>query len=207
MAPGIVDSARAVRPGEELDEARLEAFLRERLGLLGPLRVEQFPSGYSNLTYLLRMGDKELVLRRPPIGARIATAHDMGREYRILDRLAPVYPRAPRPLLYEDGALLGAPFYVMERVTGLILRRDVPPGLTLGADEMARLSTALLDVLVELHEVDAAAAGLGELGRPEGYVERQVTGWTQRYRNARTDDHPSLERVAAWLGEHDYRSE
>jgi aminoglycoside phosphotransferase (APT) family kinase protein len=190
-----------VRQGELLDQPRLEGFLRERLALSGPLRVEQFPAGYSNLTYLLRMGERELVLRRPPIGARIATAHDMGREYRILERLAPVYPKAPRPLLYDEGTLLGVPFYLMERVRGVILRRDLPEGLALGAQQMARLSTTLLEVLAELHAVDCAGAGLADLGRPDGYVLRQLGGWSDRYAKARTDDVPELERVAAWLAE------
>jgi aminoglycoside phosphotransferase (APT) family kinase protein len=199
---GLVDSPGRVRQGEELDQDRLAAFLRERSGLDGPLEVQQFPSGYSNLTYLLRVGGRELVLRRPPFGARIATAHDMGREYRILTRLAPVYAKVPRPILYEEeSTVLGAPFYLMERVTGVILRRSVPAGLALGPEAMRRLSRALLEGLADLHAVDVSAAGLADLGHPEGYVLRQVRGWSERYLKARTDEVPSLERVAAWLPE------
>src|SRR6516162_9677320 len=113
-----------VRPGEELPVAALDAYLAERLPGAGPLTVEQFPHGHSNLTYLLRMGDKEFVLRRPPFGNQVKTAHDMGREFRVLSRLSAVYPPAPRPYVYcDDTNVLGAPFYVMERRRGVVLRR------------------------------------------------------------------------------------
>src|SRR5262245_33863176 len=118
MNPAWLDQPRSPRPGEELDVVKLAAFLRDRLSDgSGPLEVAQFPRGYSNLTYLLRLGSRELVLRRPPVGARIKTAHDMGREFRILSRLQGIYARAPKPLLHcEDETVLGAPFYLMERV-------------------------------------------------------------------------------------------
>src|SRR6266496_4276318 len=120
--PDLNDKSRPVRDGEELDSSRLLAYLQEQIpGLEGPLTVEQFPAGYSNLTYLLRTSDRELVLRRPPVGAKIKTAHDMGREYRILSHLHPVYHKVPRPLLFcQDESVLGASFYVMERVAGII---------------------------------------------------------------------------------------
>ena len=197
-----LDATRPPRPGEELDAARLRAYLAGRLPELeGPLAIEQFPSGHSNLTYLVRAGARDLVLRRPPFGAKIKTAHDMGREHRILSALAPVYPKAPRPLVYcEDEHVLGAPFYLMERVRGVVLRGSLPAAaLALDAASMRRLSTALVDTLAELHGVDAAAAGLGELGHPAGYVRRQVEGWTERYLKAKTDDVPAIEEVAAWL--------
>lgn len=199
-----IDRPRTVRPGEELDTAALEAYLKEHIpDVAGPLVVEQFPSGYSNLTYWLRMGDQELVLRRPPFGANIKTAHDMGREYRILSHLVEVYPKVPRPLAYcEAASVLGAPFYVMERVKGVILRATPPTGLVLSPDVMRRLSESFVDNLVELHAVDYEAARLGDLGRPEGYVGRQVKGWAERYKNARTDDIPEVERAAGWLAEH-----
>jgi aminoglycoside phosphotransferase (APT) family kinase protein len=203
MNTNWIDRPRAVRPGEELDPDRLEAYLKEHIpNFTGPIAVEQFPSGYSNLTYLLRAGDQELVLRRPPFGANIKTAHDMGREYRILSHLINVYPKVPRPLAYcDDASVLGAPFYVMERVTGVILRAMPPKGLDLSPELMRRLSEAFIDNLVELHAVDYQAAGLGAVGRPEGYVARQVKGWTERYKNARTDDLPEVEQAAAWLAE------
>jgi aminoglycoside phosphotransferase (APT) family kinase protein len=193
----------SVRQGEELPNERLMAYLSEHLtGLDGPLIVEQFPAGFSNLTYLLRIGDRELVLRRPPIGAKIKTAHDMSREYRILSHLYPVYKKVPRPLLFcDDDAIVGAPFYVMERVNGVILRAQPPRGIDLNPGLMRGLSQTFIENLVEIHEVDYEAAGLGELGSPQGYVQRQVEGWTKRYLNARTDDVPAIERLAEWLVE------
>jgi aminoglycoside phosphotransferase (APT) family kinase protein len=198
------DQAAAVRPGEELDTSKLQTYLDQHLpGLHGPISVAQFPAGHSNLTYLLRIGERELVLRRPPFGAKIKTAHDMGREYRILSHLVEVYPRVPRPLLYcQDESVLGAPFYVMERLTGVILRASAPQGLELSPALMRGLSENFVDNLVEIHGVDYEAAGLGELGQPAGYVKRQIEGWTRRYHNARTDGVTHVEQVAAWLAEH-----
>jgi aminoglycoside phosphotransferase (APT) family kinase protein len=204
--PEWLDRTRAVRPGEELDVTWLEKHLAEKVpGLTGPLVVEQFPGGHSNLTYLLRMGDTELVLRRPPFGAKaIKSGHDMGREYRILSGLLPVYPKVPRPLIYrgEGESPMGVPFYVMERVRGVIIRAKPPKGLELTPELMRRLSENFVDNLVQLHAVDWRAAGLGEIGKPEGYLGRQVAGWTERYGKARTDDIPEMEQVAKWLGEH-----
>ena len=200
----IVDQARAVRAGEELPNEQLFDYLAAHLSdLKAPLTVEQFPAGFSNLTYLLRLGDRELVLRRPPVGAKIKTAHDMGREYRILSHLHPVYNKVPRPLLFcEDERILGAPFYVMERVKGIILRAQPPQGIELSAEVMRGLSRTFVGTLAEIHEVDYEAAGLGDLGSPQGYVKRQVEGWTKRYYNARTDDVPSIEQLADWLAQH-----
>lgn len=203
-----VDRPAEVRPGEELDLERLGAYLEEHLpGFTGVLEVLQFPAGYSNLTYVLRAstadGDRELVLRRPPFGSEVATAHDMGREHRVLTALARVWSRAPRPLLLcDDPKVLGAPFYVMERVEGVILRDRPPAGVELGPETLQGLSRSFVEAFAELHGLDYRAAGLGDLGRPEGYVKRQVRGWTKRYLAARTDDVPGVERAAAWLAEH-----
>jgi aminoglycoside phosphotransferase (APT) family kinase protein len=203
MSANLIDQAQAPRPGEQLDAAKLDRWLRERLpAWSGPIGISQFPRGYSNLTYLLGVGERELVLRRPPFGASIKSAHDMGREFRILSQLHRVYARAPAPLWYcEDETVLGAPFYVMERVCGIILRAQPPPGLALAPELMRRLSENFIDNLAAIHAIDFAAAGLGELGRPAGYVARQIAGWTKRYRDARTDDVPAMERVATWLAE------
>jgi aminoglycoside phosphotransferase (APT) family kinase protein len=198
-----MDEARPVREGEQLDLARLREYLAGHLpGGDLPISVEQFPHGHSNLTYLVRRGEDEWVLRRPPFGNRVKTAHDMGREYRILSRLCRVYAPAPAPLLYcEDEAVLGAPFYLMERRRGVILRgapradRPIPPDL------VRRLCETLVDNMALLHGLDLRSAGLEEQGKPQGYVERQVTGWTKRYQDARTDDIPDVERAAAWLAE------
>jgi aminoglycoside phosphotransferase (APT) family kinase protein len=197
-----LDRAESVRQGAELDLDRLRGWLGEH-GLAGDIEVRQFPRGYSNLTYLLRAGDREIVLRRPPPGVKIASAHDMGREHRILSRLHAVWPKAPRPLAFcEDESILGAPFYVMERVPGVILRAKTPPGLELGPERMRALSERLVDTLVEIHAVDLDAAGLADLGKPQGYIERQVRGWTERYRKAQTDEVPEFDEVARWLAEH-----
>ena len=199
---GTIDAAAAVREGEALDVAKLDAWLAEVLPeLQGPLSVAQFPGGYSNLTYLLRKGEHELVLRRPPFGARVKSGHDMGREYRVLAGLAPVYPPAPRPLAQcNDAAVIGAPFYVMQRRRGLIVRKQLPEGIT--PELLGRMCESLVDELVALHAVDLDAAGLRDLGHPEGYVRRQVEGWTARWHKARTDDVPDIEALAAWLDAH-----
>jgi aminoglycoside phosphotransferase (APT) family kinase protein len=196
-----LDDTTPVRPGEELPLVPLEAYLREHFPeACGSLSVEQFPHGHSNLTYLVRLGDRELVLRRPPFGNRVKTAHDMGREYRVLSKLWAIYPPAPRPYLYcENESILGAPFYIMERQRGIVLRKTLPPGMTIDPETARRLDTALIDNLARLHALDFRAAGLGDLGKPEGYVVRQVTGWSDRYTAARTDDVAAMERVARWL--------
>jgi aminoglycoside phosphotransferase (APT) family kinase protein len=199
-----VDGAVPVRAGEELPGEVLFNYLATRLPeITSPLTIEQFPAGFSNLTYLLRFADRELVLRRPPIGAKIKTAHDMSREYRILSHLYPVYKKVPRPLLFcDDESILGAPFYVMERVNGIILRANLPADIELTPALMHTLSKTFIENLAEIHEIDYEAAGLGELGSPQGYVQRQVEGWTKRYYNARTDDVPAIERLARWLHQH-----
>jgi aminoglycoside phosphotransferase (APT) family kinase protein len=204
MPADLIDQPQKTRPGEELDTAKLEAWLRKtQPNLVGSLEISQFAKGYSNLTYLLRVGERELVLRRPPFGARIKTAHDMGREYRILSHLMAVYPKVPRPVAYcEDESVLGAPFYLMERVKGTILRSKSPDGLELTPALMQRLSESFIDNLAEIHGVNCLAAGLGDLGKPQGYVTRQVEGWIRRYQNARTDDIPEMQLVAEWLDQH-----
>jgi aminoglycoside phosphotransferase (APT) family kinase protein len=193
-----------VRPGEELPSDRLLAYLQNHLPeIQGTLIIKQYPAGFSNLTYLLKAGPHELVLRRPPIGAKIKTAHDMGREYRILSHLYPVYKKVPRPLLFcDDESILGAPFYVMERVNGIILRAKPPEDIHLSPETMRGLSHTFVENLAEIHEVDYDAAGLGDLGAPQGYVKRQVEGWTRRYQNARTGDVLSIEQLSRWLLQH-----
>lgn len=199
----IVDEPRPIRPGEELDLVKLSVFLETELGVAAPVSVEQFPGGHSNLTYLVRHGDREYVLRRPPHGSKVKSAHDMGREVTVLSALAPVYERAPRVIAYEaTGEVLGAPFYLMERRRGVILRKDLPAELANDHPRVRRICEILIDALVDLHAVDYAAAGLGDFGKPAGYIERQVTGWTERYKNSQTDDLPAVTEVAAWLATH-----
>jgi aminoglycoside phosphotransferase (APT) family kinase protein len=187
----IEDATRTVRAGEELDLVRLAAFLRSQGLPPDGLSQEQFPKGHSNLTYLVRAGGRELVLRRPPYGSKVRTAHDMGREARILLKLQPVFPLAPRVVaLCDDVSVLGAPFYLMERLHGVILRGPEPPGLALSPEQARRVGVSFARTLAALHAVDFRAAGLE--GKPEGYVRRQ---------DARTEDVPEIEAIARWLAE------
>ncbi len=197
------DKSKAVRKGEELDQANLEKYLRANLSdVQGDMLIEQFPNGFSNLTYFIKIGEKQFVLRRPPFGANIKSAHDMGREYKILHALSQSYPKAPTPYLYtEDESIIGAPFYVMERVEGVILRAKMPTAMQPEATQMKGIAEGLVDTFVELHQVDYQGVGLGDLGKPEGYVERQITGWTKRYFKSKTDEIPKLEKAAAWLAD------
>ncbi len=194
-----------VRQDEDFDRDRLAGFLSGKLpGSDGPLEVVQFAGGHANLTYLLRYGDREYVLRRPPLGPVAASAHDMGREYRVLSVLYRAYPMAPRAFLYnEDVSIIGAPFFVMERRRGIVVRRAVPPEFGGGEDAGVnrRMSEALIDALADLHEVDYAAIGLDTLGKPQGFLRRQIDGWTARYERARTTDWPVVHELAAWLRE------
>jgi aminoglycoside phosphotransferase (APT) family kinase protein len=196
------DRAKSVREGEELDLQKLAPYLRRELGEEGELTVEQFPGGHSNLTYLLKLGDRELVLRRPPFGSKVKRAHDMGREHRVLSKLCKRKRWAPAPLLFcDDHDVIGADFYVMERKHGVVLRRKLPEGLTIDEAAARRLSETLLDTFVELHAIDYEAVGLGDLGKPEGFVRRQVEGWTRRYDKSQTDDIPQMPKVAKWLAD------
>lgn len=199
----FIDKTKPVREGETFETAKVEAFLKSAIpSLEGTLTVEQFPGGHSNLTYLLKIGGRELVFRRPPFGRKVKTAHDMGREYRIQKALKPFFPYCPEPLAYtEDESIIGCPFYVMERIRGIILRRDLPEGLSFSADETRALCEKFIDVYVALHHVDYKKADLQAYGKPEGYVRRQTEGWSQRYRQSRTDDAPDFEGVMSWLHE------
>lgn len=200
-AAPLPEEARPPRPGEELDTGVVASALARTLpGFEGAVEVAQFPGGASNLTYLVRAAGREWVLRRPPFGTKARSAHDMGREYRILSRIHEAFPYAPRPVLFcADRDVLGEEFYLMERLQGLILRRDLPAGMSLSPEQAAALCRNLVDVHAELHAIDYAAAGLGELGHPDGYVARQVAGWSERYRAARTEDVPDNEALMAWL--------
>lgn len=199
-------SEATIRPraGDELPAAELNAYLRKQLpGFEGTRDIRQFPGGFSNLTYLLDTNLGTWVLRRPPRGAAIQSAHDMAREYRVLERLRRIYGRIPAPvLLCEDASVLGAPFYLMERVEGVILRNAPPKGMDLGPDKMHAISEAAVDNLALLHQIDIQATGLTELGKVDGYVARQVAGWIKRYQNALTDDLPEMEALAQWMTTH-----
>jgi aminoglycoside phosphotransferase (APT) family kinase protein len=165
-----------------------------------PIDCKQFPSGFSNLTYLIQSGDRELILRKPPLGKKAKTAHDMHREYRILKALKPVFPYVPEPLLYVDSPdLIGSSFYIMERIKGIILRKNLPAGLYFSKNDAKKLCENWITVLCKLHSVDYQKAGLDGFGKPEGYVKRQIEGWSARYRDAKTKDAPDFEGVMQWL--------
>ncbi|GAA3052646.1 phosphotransferase family protein [Actinokineospora globicatena] len=190
-----------VRPEDAFDVPAVHAWVRSTVDVPdGEPEVRQFPGGASNLTYLLRYPGRELVLRRPPVGRKAVSAHDMRREYRVQRQLKPVYPYVPDVIgLCEDHGILGSDFYLMGRVPGTILRGDLPPDMTLAPAEARALATTLVDRLVDLHRVDPAAAGLGDLGKGAGYVGRQVRGWTERYAAARTPNVPDFVPVTDWL--------
>jgi aminoglycoside phosphotransferase (APT) family kinase protein len=196
-----VDESVEIREGEELDNALVESFLRDSIqGLDGAFAIRQFPGGFSNLTYSIRVGNREMVLRRPPFGKKAKTAHDMNREYKILSALYPVFPYCPKPLAYtEDESIMGCPFYVMERIPGIILRKDIPKEMAFSGTHARTLCENMIDHLYRLHTLDYNDIGLGNFGKPQGYVNRQVTGWVKRYRNARTPDVPDFEPVIGWL--------
>ena len=199
--PPRLDEPGAFRPGEELDRAALERWIRGVTGdRHGALEIAQFGKGHSNLTYFVRLGDREWVLRRPPFGTHVATAHDMGREFRVLSRLHELYPPAPRAEHFcDDTAILGAPFFLMERVRGVIIRKDVPRGVTLDEDTARRLCASFVEHFARIHEVNLAAIGLEDLGNPVGYIGRQVDGWTRRYHGSQTDDIADVTAVTSWL--------
>ena len=203
-----VDSA-PIRPGEELNLARLQEYLRGRLdGVEEGIVLEQFPGGHSNLTYLLKTAGNEYVLRRPPLGPVAPRAHDMVREYRILDAVSPHFPPAPRVYLAcEDPEVIGATFFIMERRRGLVLRRAVPTAYRDLADLPRRASQAFTDCLAQLHSIDIFRHGLDSLGRPEGFLERQVRGWTGRWERSKTEDLPEMAHLRDWLIERLPRSQ
>ena len=186
----------AVREEDRFDVAAMHAWLRGYVGFDELPEVMQFRSGASNLTYLLKYPGRELVLRRPPVGMKAASAHDMKREFLIQSRLQPVYPLVPSMVaLCDDQSVIGSDFYVMDRVVGDIFRRDIPESVT--AADVSVMADSLINGLVQLHAVDASI--LSELNKGHGYVQRQVEGWSKRYRNALTDDVPNGEKVMAWL--------
>ena len=199
------DEAVEVREEDAFDVPRLAGWLRAHADGVPDHtpEVRQFPGGASNLTYLLRYPSQDLILRRPPAGVKARGAHDMSREFTIQSRLAPVFDRVPRMVAFcDDHDVMGSDFYVMERLEGTILRRDLPRDVALSPDDARTLCTRFLDVLVELHSVDPAQAGLDGLGKGAGYVRRQVRGWSDRFRAARTDNVGDYERVMGWLDAH-----
>lgn len=199
----LLDQPRDVRDEDRLDVGRVDEFLKNHVdGLRGEPTIRQFPGGASNLTYLIAYRDRELVLRKPPAGARVQSAHDMLREARVMAALKPHYPHVPRIFaICNDHAVLGSDFYVMERVSGIILRRDLPPEMGLDAVGVRKLCTGFIDRLVELHKVDASHPDIASIGKGDGYIARQVAGWSERWRGAMTDESEPCDGVLAWLAQ------
>ena len=195
------DRGGAVRAGEELDVAAVDAWLRAQgVALEGEPQVTQFSGGASNWTYRLQYPNRDLILRRPPAGTKAKSAHDMGREYLVQSALKPHYPAVPTMVaLCTDPAVIGSDFYVMDRIVGLIPRAHLPRGVALDAAQTRTLCTNVIDKLIELHRVDYRAAGLESLGKGAGYARRQVEGWSERYLKAKTWNVPSFKRVREWL--------
>lgn len=196
-----IDQPTATRDGETPDLKKLNSYLFTHVPEVSEVQtIMQFPSGYSNLTFCLTTKDKEFILRRPPIGANIKSAHDMGREFKVLSKLKKSYSKVPTPIVYcESEEIIGASFYIMERIQGVILRATNAPNLSISVELFEKLSKALVDNLVVLHALDINVTGLAELGKPEGYVQRQVEGWTKRYYAAETDVLDEMNSLADWL--------
>src|SRR5262245_16698579 len=207
----LTDTA-AIRPGEELDWKALEAYLSEHLPsklegeAINPqadFAVAQFPGGHSNLTYCVRLGDREFVMRRPPFGPVAPTAHDMPREYRLLAAINPHFRLAPKPyLLCEDATVIGAPFYLMERRRGVVVRQSIPPEVGDDLDLRRRISESMVNTLADLHAVDIQSTGLVNIGKPAGFVRRQVEGWAGRWERSKTTELDEMNETADWLVEH-----
>ncbi|MEL6590663.1 MAG: phosphotransferase family protein [Bacteroidota bacterium] len=196
-----IDQAKDIRQGEQFELQALQNYLNQHLADFGNITdVRQFPGGYSNLTYLIKTDQREYVLRRPPFGANIKSAHDMGREYRVLKTLEGHYEAIPEAVLYcEDAEVLGAPFYLMERVKGVILRPSNPPKPLPSPELMRKISVATVDNLAKLHSLELEQSGLLQLGKPEGYTQRQVEGWIRRYQKAKTDEVADMDAIAEYL--------
>lgn len=202
------------RPGETLDVERLSKYFASR-GLDGEIEIRQFPAGSSNLTYLIRIDGEELVLRRPPHGNTVKTAHDMRREFDVLSKLASSYSPAPKPLFFcDDESVIGSEFYLMERRQGIVIRgglstKQITDDNVAAAIErfesdrsfQTTICRGFIWNLAKLHAFEPAAIGLDGLGKPEGYNRRQVEGWTRRYMAAKTHELPELESVVVWLNE------
>ena len=190
-----------VRQGEELDAKQLDNVLKTVVpGLQGEPIIKQFPSGASNLTYLIGYDNRELVLRRPPPGAKAASAHSMIREYRVISALEKAYPAVPKAFFYtDDESMLGSEFYLMEKIDGVLVKDKIPAAWRFSESDHNRFSKVIFDKLIELHTVNIKVAGLSEFGKPQGYAERQIRGWNKRFANAHTPDVPAFEDVREWL--------
>lgn len=199
-----------VRKGEELDKQKVAQFIHKNFPQVpySELEIKQFGAGASNLTYLLKIGDWEAVLRRPPLGPVAPKAHDMEREYRILNNLYRLYPSAPEPYIYSnDPSIVGSHFFIMERRKGIVLDTDFPESVTYTPELGRQISQIMVDQLVKLHQIDYTKTDLLSISRPKGFMERQVAGWTKRYERSKTDDISGVEELTKWLEKHAFTSE
>lgn len=195
----------SVRSGEELNIEQLTLFIREAIEGLpeGELQIRQFGAGHSNLTYALEIGEWEAVLRRPPLGPVATKAHDMEREFNVLSALYPVYSTVPKPIVFSDDvSIIGSPFFIMERRRGIVLDTVFPEGEELSEEIGRKVSTLMVDKLVELHAIDYKKTALVDMVKPDGFLERQVQGWIGRYDNAKTEDIPEAKELTTWLQQH-----
>jgi aminoglycoside phosphotransferase (APT) family kinase protein len=191
----------SIRKGEELDNKAIEVFIRKNLPDLPkePLSITQFSAGRSNLTYQLKIGDWEAVLRRPPLGPVAPKAHDMEREFNIIKEIHPFFSAAPKPYLFADESVIGSPFFLMERKHGVLLDTDFPEGVEVTEDLCKGISETMVDRLVSLHNIDYKKTRLANMTKPEGFMERQVHGWIARYERAKTEDIPHVEELKHWM--------
>jgi aminoglycoside phosphotransferase (APT) family kinase protein len=198
------DKPGEIRKGEELPVESLEGYLKDKVpGLSGVMKIKQFPGGHSNLTYLISFGDREMVMRRPPFGSKVKSAHDVGREYRMLSALSPVFPCAPRPILQtEDVSVIGCPFFIMEKLKGIVIRGEIPDGMVLTPEHAEKMCRNLIKTQCTLHMIDYQGIGLKNFGKPLGYMKRQVEGWSNRYEGSKTPDAPDCSGIMVWLAHH-----
>lgn len=199
---GFSETTIPVRKGEEIDKRKLEDFLRASIEGLpgGELEIRQFGAGHSNLTYALKIGDWQSVLRKPPLGPVAPKAHDMEREFKILQSLAPIFSAAPKPYVYsEDTTITGSPFFIMERRHGIVLDTEFPAGTETTTELGRKISEKMVDTLVELHAIDYSNTVLAKMAKPEGFLSRQVHGWIDRYERAKTDEIEEYEALKQWM--------
>ena len=207
----LIDSPQNIRAGEELDSEALHHYLTQSFSdLQGEITIKQFPDGASNLTYLISYENREFILRRPPFGKLAKAAHDMIREAKVMQALKPVYPQIPTILALHEidkiaqsqQSVMGCDFYLMERLVGIIPRKNLPKELILSTEQTRQLCTNVIDKLIDLHQVNYQKAGLSDLGKGDGYVKRQIVSWSKRYQQAITPDAANFTEVITWLDEH-----
>ena len=197
----LVDQPGKIREGEELDFERLKQYLEPIVGRdLGSMQITQFPGGHSNLTYMLKIDTEQWVLRRPPFGSKVKSAHDMSREFKILDALKGAYPFGPEPIHFCDNhEVIGCDFYLMNYIKGLVIRREYPDHLRLSPAKVRSQLLNFFDALGDLHSLNLKEVGLNNFGKPNGYVKRQIDGWSNRWTNAVTPDTVNCDEIIKWL--------